>query len=130
MSQLDANVYYVPHSSRWPIIAVIGMFLFMAGAAIWLNGYDGPGQIVLTIGALSAVPQMLSLTVRRRLEVALRDDEASVTAAWCLAFCVGAVSFRLFRVLLLRLFLPGLFFLPPVRATNGTTRCKPSARPA
>ena len=58
MSQLDANVYYVPHSSRWPIIAVIGMFLFMAGAAIWLNGYDGPGQIVLTIGALTIIGMM------------------------------------------------------------------------
>ena len=58
MSQPDANVYYVPHKSRWPIIAVIGMFLFMAGAANWLNGHDLSGKIVLTLGALTIIGMM------------------------------------------------------------------------
>jgi cytochrome c oxidase subunit 3 len=58
MNQPDANVYYVPHKSRWPIIAVIGMFLFMAGAAYWLNGHDLSGKIVLTIGALTIIGMM------------------------------------------------------------------------
>lgn len=58
MNQPDANVYYVPHKSRWPIIAVIGMFLFMAGAANWLNGHDLSGKIVLTIGALTIIGMM------------------------------------------------------------------------
>ncbi|MBN8736399.1 MAG: cytochrome c oxidase subunit 3 [Xanthomonadales bacterium] len=58
MSQPNANVYYVPHNSRWPIIATLGMFLFMVGAAVWLNGYDTPGKIILTIGALSIIGMM------------------------------------------------------------------------
>jgi cytochrome c oxidase subunit 3 len=58
MSQPDANVYYVPHKSRWPIIATLGMFLFMLGAANWLNGHDTTGQIILAIGALTIIGMM------------------------------------------------------------------------
>ena len=41
MNQPDANVYYVPHKSRWPIFITFGMFMFMVGAATWLNGTSG-----------------------------------------------------------------------------------------
>lgn len=33
----DANVYYVPHGSRWPIIASVALFTLMLGFASWLN---------------------------------------------------------------------------------------------
>lgn len=58
MSQPDANVYYVPHGSRWPIIAAVSMFVFMVGAATWLNGYDQAGHVVITIGALAIIGMM------------------------------------------------------------------------
>ncbi|PZO62990.1 MAG: cytochrome c oxidase subunit 3 [Pseudoxanthomonas suwonensis] len=33
----DTNVYFVPHGSRWPIFASVGLFIMMVGAALWLN---------------------------------------------------------------------------------------------
>lgn len=36
----DANVYYVPHSSPWPIVGAIGLFITMLGVASWMDGAD------------------------------------------------------------------------------------------
>ena len=33
----DANLYYVPHGSRWPVFASIFLFTTMVGFATWLN---------------------------------------------------------------------------------------------
>jgi cytochrome c oxidase subunit 3 len=33
----NANVYYVPHSSPWPIVGAIALFTTMLGVASWLN---------------------------------------------------------------------------------------------
>lgn len=33
----DHNVYYVPHGSRWPVIASVALFTAMFGFASWLN---------------------------------------------------------------------------------------------
>ncbi len=33
----NANVYYVPHSSPWPIVGAIAMFITMLGVASCLN---------------------------------------------------------------------------------------------
>ena len=33
----DPNVYYVPHGSRWPVVASVALFIAMFGFASWLN---------------------------------------------------------------------------------------------
>jgi cytochrome c oxidase subunit 3 len=33
----DANIYYVPHGSRWPVFASVALFTAMFGLASWLN---------------------------------------------------------------------------------------------
>ena len=33
----DANIYFVPHSSKWPFVGSISMFVTMVGVASWLN---------------------------------------------------------------------------------------------
>ena len=33
----DANIYYVPHSSRWPFLGSIALFVTMLGIASWFN---------------------------------------------------------------------------------------------
>jgi len=33
----DANVYFVPHGSRWPVFASVALFATMVGFASWLN---------------------------------------------------------------------------------------------
>lgn len=35
----NANVYYVPHSSPWPIVGAVAMFTTMLGVASWLNEF-------------------------------------------------------------------------------------------
>ena len=32
------NRYYVPHSSSWPIVGSVGLFITMVGVSNWLNG--------------------------------------------------------------------------------------------
>jgi cytochrome c oxidase subunit III len=45
----DANVYYVPHSSPWPIVGAVGLFIAMLGVASWING-EAWGQWVFYAG--------------------------------------------------------------------------------
>lgn len=50
-AQPDANVYYVPHQSRWPFVGSIVMFTMMVGVANWFNGSDW-GFNVFMVGLL------------------------------------------------------------------------------
>jgi len=45
----DAGKYYVPHSSQWPIVGSIGLFMLMWGAVALLNDW-GPGWVMLPGG--------------------------------------------------------------------------------
>ncbi|MCF7222125.1 cytochrome c oxidase subunit 3 [Marilutibacter chinensis] len=44
----DANVYFVPHSSRWPFLGSIALFVTMIGLASWMNeaGWGAPTFLV------------------------------------------------------------------------------------
>ncbi|RPE75958.1 cytochrome c oxidase subunit 3 [Vulcaniibacterium tengchongense] len=53
----DANIYYVPHSSRWPFLGSIALFTTMIGLASWFNeaGWGKPVfffGIALMVGVL------------------------------------------------------------------------------
>lgn len=50
----DANVYFVPHSSRWPFLGSIGLFMTMIGVASWLNEVSW-GRPVFFIGIASMI---------------------------------------------------------------------------
>ncbi|WP_147653327.1 cytochrome c oxidase subunit 3 [Vulcaniibacterium gelatinicum] len=45
----DANVYYVPHGSKWPVLASIALFVTMVGLASWLSGFGG-GKVAFFVG--------------------------------------------------------------------------------
>src|SRR5207342_3710161 len=52
----DANVYYVPHGSRWPVIASVALFTTMIGFAFWLNEASfGKPIFFLGIAFLAAI---------------------------------------------------------------------------
>ncbi len=107
MNQPDANVYYVPHGSRWPIIATLGMFLFMVGAATWLNGYDTPGKIVLTIGALTIIGMMFGWfgnVIRESLK-------GTFNAQVDTSFRMGMMWFIMSEVFFFAAFFGGLFYI-------------------
>ena len=36
----DADVYYVPHHSKWPFVGSISLFVLMIGLVNWFNGSD------------------------------------------------------------------------------------------
>ena len=54
-SSHDINLYYVPHGSPWPILATLGLFLTMLGAAFTVNHAAGGGWMLLTGVAAMAV---------------------------------------------------------------------------
>ncbi|HEX7370063.1 MAG TPA: cytochrome c oxidase subunit 3 [Rhodanobacteraceae bacterium] len=107
MSQPDANVYYVPHKSRWPIVAVIGMFLFMIGAANWLNGHDASGQIILAIGALTIIGMMFGWfgnVIKESMKGTFNNQVDS-------SFRMGMMWFILSEVFFFAAFFGGLFYI-------------------
>src|SRR3546814_13958843 len=50
----DPNVYFVPHSSRWPLYASVALFITMVGFSGWLNEAAW-GRIVFLIGIAGLV---------------------------------------------------------------------------
>ncbi len=46
---IDANVYFVPHGSRWPVFASVALFITMVGFASWLNEASW-GRTVFFVG--------------------------------------------------------------------------------
>ena len=52
----DSNVYYVPHGSRWPVIASVALFVTMLGFASWLNDANwGKPVFFLGVAFLAAI---------------------------------------------------------------------------
>lgn len=53
-----ANNYYVPESSKWPVIAAFTLFVFMVGAGNWLNGnsvFGIPAKLVFLAGFIGII---------------------------------------------------------------------------
>ena len=52
----DANVYYVPHGSRWPVFASVALFVTMVGFSGWLNESSwGKATFFVGIAMLAAI---------------------------------------------------------------------------
>ncbi|MEQ8858227.1 MAG: cytochrome c oxidase subunit 3 [Pseudomonadales bacterium] len=54
-NQADQSVYYVPHSSWYPIGTAVGALLLVAGIGVWLNDIksgDEPSRMMFYAGAL------------------------------------------------------------------------------
>jgi len=50
----DADIYYVPHGSRWPVFASVALFILMVGFASWLNDTSW-GRNVFLVGLAGMV---------------------------------------------------------------------------
>ena len=54
--QHDPNVYYVPHGSRWPVVASVALFTAMLGLASWLNEWSfGKPTFFVGLAALALI---------------------------------------------------------------------------
>ena len=52
----DANVYFVPHGSRWPVFASVGLFILFVGFSGWLNEAAwGRTTFFIGVAALAAI---------------------------------------------------------------------------
>ncbi len=51
MSETVEQNYFIPEPSRWPIVAVVGLFTTVLGLALWLNDVS-LGSVILIAGAL------------------------------------------------------------------------------
>ncbi|HLI17715.1 MAG TPA: cytochrome c oxidase subunit 3 [Rhodanobacteraceae bacterium] len=107
MSQPDATVYYVPHRSRWPIIAAVALFMFLCGAANWLNGYYLAGKIVLAAGAFLIAAMMFGWfgnVVRESLKGTFNSQVDT-------SFRMGMMWFIMSEVFFFAAFFGGLFYI-------------------
>ena len=50
----DANIYFVPHSSRWPLLGSVALFVLMVGLASWFNEADW-GMWTFFVGAAGMI---------------------------------------------------------------------------
>ena len=50
--------YYVPESSQWPIVASLGLFVFLSGVANWIHGHFA-GLIVTVLGTSILIYMMV-----------------------------------------------------------------------
>ncbi|MCW9005979.1 MAG: cytochrome c oxidase subunit 3, partial [Gammaproteobacteria bacterium] len=50
MSTAEQN-YFIPEPSRWPAVAVVGLFFLVLGFALWMNGVSA-GPVSTGIGLL------------------------------------------------------------------------------
>ena len=48
----DANKYYIPHESPWPIIGSVSLFVLMLGLCGWLNEWYGPWVFAVGLAML------------------------------------------------------------------------------
>ncbi len=55
----SSNKYYVPDSTRWPLITSIGLFIMFGGTSILLNGGD-VGQYAMYVGLAVVIWMMFS----------------------------------------------------------------------
>jgi cytochrome c oxidase subunit 3 len=51
MSTAAEQGYFIPEPSRWPAIAVVGLFFTVLGMALWMNNF-GAGPLLMIGGAL------------------------------------------------------------------------------
>ena len=71
----DANKYYIPHDSHWPIFGSVALFMLMLGAIAFLNEWAGgwvflPGAVLLIIDVLRLVPHRHRREPARHLQPA------------------------------------------------------------
>ena len=99
------GTYYVPHSTRWPIVGSIGMFTLMIGAATLLNG-AGAGSWFMIAGAAILVFMMFGW-----LGTVIRESESGVYSNQVdSSFRQGMVWFIFSEVMFFAAFFGALFY--------------------
>ncbi len=97
--------YYVPHSTRWPIIGSVGMILMMASAAYWVNGSTTAPWTFLA-GALVMIYMMFGWFG----EVIRESESGMYNAQVDTSFRMGMLWFIASEVMFFAAFFGALFY--------------------
>jgi cytochrome c oxidase subunit 3 len=97
--------YYVPDSSRWPILATISIFVIFYGGALTLNHHSG-GAITLGVGFLA-----LFATLFGWFGDVIRESEGGRYGQWeDVSFRMGMMWFIFSEVMFFAAFFGALFY--------------------
>ena len=102
----ESGSYYVPHGSKWPIIATIGVCTAMVGGSSLLNGNDA-GKYILAIGLALVVFMIVGWfsTVVSESEKGMYDDQVDSS------FRLGMIWFIFSEVMFFAAFFGALFYV-------------------
>jgi cytochrome c oxidase subunit 3 len=102
----ESGSYYVPHGSKWPIIATIGVCTAMVGGSSLLNGNDA-GKYILAIGLALVVFMIVGWfsTVISESEDGMYDEQVDSSFRW------GMIWFIFSEVMFFAAFFGALFYV-------------------
>ncbi len=101
----DADVYFVPHHSKWPFVGSIAMFVLMIGVASWLNDAAwGKWMFFVGIAMLAATLFMWFGDVIRESVAGSYNKQVDVS------FRMGMVWFIFSEVMFFGAFFGALFY--------------------
>jgi cytochrome c oxidase subunit 3 len=102
----ESGTYYVPHGSKWPIIATVGVCMAMVGGSSLLNGND-TGKYVLALGLVLVVFMIVGWfsTVISESENGLYDAQVDSSFRW------GMIWFIFSEVMFFAAFFGALFYV-------------------
>ena len=102
----ESGSYYVPHGSKWPIIATIGVCTAMVGGSSLLNGND-MGKYNLAIGIAMVVFMIVGWfsTVISESEDGMYDEQVDSSFRW------GMIWFIFSEVMFFAAFFGALFYV-------------------
>ena len=101
----DANIYYVPHHSRWPFLGSIALFTLMVGASNWMNGHSW-GKDVLFVG----LAMILVILGRWFGDVIGESLQGSYSPQVDVSFRMGMMWFIFSEVMFFAAFFGALFY--------------------
>ena len=102
---IDRNVYFVPHSSRWPFFGSIALFVTMIGFASWLNEISwGRPVFLLGTALVLAVLFMWFRDVIRESVTGNYNNQVDVS------FRMGMIWFIFSEVMFFAAFFGALFY--------------------
>lgn len=105
----DSSVYYVPHSSWYPIGVAIGAILLVAGLAVWLNDIkagDDPSRLMVWLGAL-----ILAFVLFSWFAKVIEEGQAGLNSAQLKRSYVWGMSWFIFsEVMFFAAFFGALFY--------------------
>jgi len=104
-AQPDHNVYFVPHGSRWPVIASVFLFCTMLGLASWLNEASW-GKSLFFIGLAG----LLAVLFKWFADVILESVSGYYNKQVDTSFRMGMVWFIFSEVMFFAAFFGALFY--------------------